>query len=91
MLHIFFWFLEDRQLCEDYGFTTTVETSDEEENNPRQKSRGKGNDDPLGKSLEIVVGQVYFCLQGLNQKEMSMQMATIDMLHTHHYILIYTK
>ena len=91
MLHIFFWFLEDRQLCEDYGFTTTVETSDEEETNRRQKRRGKENDDPLGKSLEIVVGQVYFCLQGLNQKEMSMEMATIDMLHTHHYILIYTK
>lgn len=83
MLHIFFWFLEDRQLCEDYEFTTMVETSDEEE--------GKENDDPPGKSLEIVVGQVYFCLQGLNQKEMSMEMATIDMLHTHHYILIYTK
>ena len=50
-----------------------VETSDEEE--------GKENDDPPGKSLEIVVGQVcFFCLhvQGLNQKEMSMEVANID-------------
>ena len=84
LLH-FFWFLEDRQLCEDYEFTTMVETSDKEE--------GKENDDPPGKSLEIVVGQVcFFCLhvQGLNQKEMSMEVATIDMLHTGTHTIIHS-